>query len=482
MSTPQVAILTALPQDSLILHAVVDRLLANQVNFTGYRENRIPTEFSPALLEARLLLLDNGSLDRLTAEQLAAVERFALEKHVCFYDLIGNDPNNRTVINNLAEISVNGALAYSGVHSDGADMPAQDLSVTLDFVAEYCRDNLQGNPPFNEFTLHNLRGLECIAESRFGNGSQEYLDILTALFSRQNEQVIPPNHDVLGGWSYAYRHYQLSGERRFADAMLRLLDRTIAARPRTAGGLLGGAGFQADPLGRQCSPSGARGSHLVRGPGVYTELLQFHGGVLAAAAAYSGDEKYLHEAMRLVRYLREHHCDPQDHLPWHFTLQGQSRGSKWGRGAAHILWGLDLMLRFFPEMPAACREEVLAWADYLGEGLLACQRPDGLWHNILDQKASAPETSCTMCFLAVYSRLLNQGWLPVPKYRSMLRRAGQALLRMCYRGGFAENCSGTGFALNHDYYIRRPHNFRLSGQLALALVEADRLFGANPPW
>ena len=74
MSTPQVAILTALPQDSLSLHAVVDRLLANQVNFTGYRENRIPTEFSPALLEARLLLLDNGSLDRLTAEQLAAVK------------------------------------------------------------------------------------------------------------------------------------------------------------------------------------------------------------------------------------------------------------------------------------------------------------------------------------------------------------------------------------------------------------------------
>lgn len=482
MSTPQVAILTSLPQDSLILHAVVNRLLANQVNFTGHRENRIPTEFSADLLKSQLLLLDKGSLDRLTAEQLAEVERFALEKHVSFYDQIGNDPNDRTVINYLTEISINGALAYSGVHSDGEAMPSQDLAVTLDFVADYCRNYLQGNPAFNEFTLHNLRGLECIAESRFGNGSKEYLEIMTALFSRQDEYALPPNHDVLSAWSYAYRHYQLTGERRFAEAMLRVLDRTIAARPRIAGGLLGGAGFQADLLGRHCSPPGALGSNRVRGQGVYTELMHFHGGVLAAATAYSGDEKYLNEAMQLVRYLREHNCDPQDHLPWHFTIHGQSRGSKWGRGAAHILWGLDLMLRFFPEMPADCRQEILDWVDYLGEGLLACQRPDGLWHNILDQKASAPETSCTMCFLAVYSRLLNQGWLPVPKYRNMLRMAGKAMLRMCYRGGFAENCSGTGFALSQDYYIRRPHNFRMSGQLALALVEADRLLGDSQSW
>jgi len=78
--------------------------------------------------------------------------------------------------------------------------------------------------------------------------------------------------------------------------------------------------------------------------------------------------------------------------------------------------------------------------------------------------------------LAVYARLINQGWLPEQKYRDILQRAYKALLQMCYRGGFAENGSGTGFALNSDYYLRRPHNFRMSNQLALALVEADKLF------
>ncbi len=476
MPTPQVTILTALPQDSLILHAVVDRLLANQVNFQGYQENCIPTEFKDEMLNARLLLLDNGSFAKLTAAQVAKIEHFALERHVHFYDQIGNDPNNRTVINHLMEIAINAALAYSGVSSDGAAMPAQDLATTIHFVENYCREYLAGTPSFNEFTLHNLRGLECIAESRFGTGEQKYLDILTNLFDRQDDQQVPANHDILSGWSYAYRHFQLTGERRFADSMLKVLQNTLRERPKTDGDLMGGSGFLSDPLGQRCSLPGNLGSNVVRGVSVYTEMLQFHAGIMAAASAYSGDLKYLTEAMQLVRYLRTYHCDPQDHLPWHFTYQGQSRGSKWGRGVAHAVWGVDMMLRFFPEMPAECKTELLSFIDYVGEGLLACQMPGGLWHNILDQKESAPETSCTMCFLAVYARCVNQGWLPKQKYQDLLQRAYKALLRMCYRGGFAENCAGTGFALNSDYYIRRPHNFRMSGQLALALVEADKLF------
>ena len=90
----QVAILSSYEQDSVINLAVVDRLLAHQVNFTGFLDNHLPEVFSDALLEGKLLLIDRASLLKLTPGERRKVETFAREHVVQCFDYV-RDPGDR---------------------------------------------------------------------------------------------------------------------------------------------------------------------------------------------------------------------------------------------------------------------------------------------------------------------------------------------------------------------------------------------------
>ena len=63
-----------------------------------------------------------------------------------------------------------------------------------------------------------------------------------------------------------------------------------------------------------------------------------------------------------------------------------------------------------------------------------------------------------------------QKTLPEAKYAAMLERGRHGILHYCYRGGWAENCAGTGGAPHPEYYLRRPFNFLFNGQLGAALA------------
>ncbi len=459
--SPQVAILTSLEQDSLLLCAMVSRLIARHVNFTGFLENHVPEQFSPELLKYPILFLDRQALARLTSAESAQLQEYARSNIVKVYDYVGATAD-RGQLNAHAEILVNSALVHLERPYTMDDMPRQDADRTLDFICRKAKRYFEGQN-HNEFTLHNLRGLESLISQ-----SDEFIAILESVFSynRGHERFF--NHDQIGGWAYAYRHYQLTGRREFADAMVKLADQVIASRPRTPEGILSGSGFTDDPLALHHGEFPGYEPHCtMRRNLVYTEILHFHGALFAACAAYSGKQSYLDEALLLMRHIRDYQLDPTDGLPFHYSIGGKPGGVKWGRAAAHALWGADLMLQFHPDMSDCYRREILEFIDHIGTGLLKTQMDSGLWHNILDVSLSTPETSCTICFAAVFGRLKDE------KYSSMVLKARNALLAMSWRGGIAENCAGTGLAADADYYIKRPHNYLFNALLALALNKLE---------
>ncbi|NLF94285.1 MAG: hypothetical protein GX564_10400 [Oligosphaeraceae bacterium] len=339
-------------------------------------------------------------------------------------------------------------------------MPEQSPAEQIRFVEERSAKYLaQTAIPFSEFTVHALRGMNP--------GSASMGTILAALFDRQDLKQLPPHHDALAAWMYAPLCSELTGEARHTERFLQIMAKILQRRPYTPEGIMAGSGDIADPLNFNGEFPGlanfTTGGRML----VDLEMFHFHAPLFASAARVSHQPVFLDQLNRLMQHLRTVNCDPADHLPCHYSRNGVRHGAKWGRGTAHILHGLTLTLEMWPDIPL--RTELTAWADCIGEGLLRCQSEDGCWHNILDNPVTPLETSATMAFVSLFGTLINRGLLSEQKYGGMVERARHALLRRCWRGGFAGNCAGTGLAPGMDYYVRRPFNFLFTGQLAAAL-------------
>ena len=456
---PQVVLLTSFPQDHHLVLSVIDRLLEIGVNFTGFIENQVPDQFEPGFLDSKLILIDRGVLAKMNDEEKKMLEAYSRKHIVVCYDYCGR-MDDRTLANFNSEIVVNGALSKADI--EPGFVPEQSAELMCRFARERARAYLDSaGIGFNEFTLHSLRAVE----------KEKMFEILPRLYDAQDPEFIPHNHDVLGPWCYAPLCAKITGKEEYNKKFLHVLDRTMKARPYTKEGIMGGCGNVADPLNLK-GEFPLYGAHCIGTEKVvYNEMFHFHGPVFAAAALASGERRYLNEAMKLFRHLRDFNTDKLDGIPSHYSIDEKRKGEKWSRGVAHILHGITLMFEVWPELPEPEASELIAYADSIGEGLLRYQDNSGLWHNIVDDADSPLETSGTMAFLITYKSLVKLGHLPESKYAEMLDKARGGLLRRCYRGGFAGNCSGTGLSISKDYYIRRPFNFLFTGQIVPALED-----------
>ena len=461
---PQVAIAVSCEQDHIQILSIIDRLLEIGVNFSGFSENCVPERFTPELLNSKLLFMDRGILAQMSEKEIKLLEEYSKSHIVSCIDY-GGAGENRTVANFNAEISVNGALSGSGVIP--GDVPEQSAEKTCRFAKERAAAFLKNTDlPFSEFTLHHLRAL---------SGDNEVLcQYLPSLFDSQDPEKVPPHHDALGPWLYAPLCARLTGDKKYNRKFLQLLNNTMKARAWSESGIMGAAGNCADRLNLKGEFPLYEPHCVRRKETIYNEMFHFHGPVFAAAALASGDMSYLDYAMKLLRHLKTYNVDPADGLPCHFSDGTQRGGMKWSRGIAHILHGITLMFEVWHDMPVETAQELIAFADSIGDGLLRCQHESGLWHNVADEVTTPLESSATMAFISTYQALVNEGFLSESKYGEMLSRARKGFLKRCYRGGFAGNCSGTGLSIWQEYYFRRPFNFLFSGQIVSALDENVR--------
>ena len=89
--------------------------------------------------------------------------------------------------------------------------------------------------------------------------------------------------------------------------------------------------------------------------------------------------------------------------------------------------------------------------------LLDYQGEDGMWHQLLDDPESYPESSCTGMFLFALASGVDKGWISAEQYSGKVKKAWDALAGYVNEKGEVENvCVGTNAKDNKKHYLTRP--------------------------
>jgi rhamnogalacturonyl hydrolase YesR len=197
----------------------------------------------------------------------------------------------------------------------------------------------------------------------------------------------------------------------------------------------------------------------------------------------TGESRYVDDAARQFLGFKEKLYIPARKLMSHVYdfSRGMATGIPWGRGNGWVLFSLSELLAVLPE-DHLLREDLLTMFRELCAGTLAQQDVQGMWHQVLDEHDSYPETSCTSMFSYAYARGIQYGWLsePAPYVRAVYK-AWEALNRVSIDrlGNVHGVCRGSEFSYSSDYYkkdllwnLNDTHGI---GIVLLAGVEVHRL-------
>jgi rhamnogalacturonyl hydrolase YesR len=101
--------------------------------------------------------------------------------------------------------------------------------------------------------------------------------------------------------------------------------------------------------------------------------------------------------------------------------------------------------------------------------LASFQGADGMWHQLIDDPESFPESSSTGMFLYGFISGVDNGWLPIEEYRETIENGWDALASYVNEKGEAMNvCIGTNAKDNRKHYLTRPKtNGNFHGQAAV---------------
>ena len=161
-------------------------------------------------------------------------------------------------------------------------------------------------------------------------------------------------------------------------------------------------------------------------------------------------------------------------------------GVPWGRGNGWTIFSLTELLAVLPQNHAK-RAELEDFYNELAQGFLACQDDEGMWHQVLNDPTSYPESSCTSMFICAFSRGLRAGYLrgDKAKYAASCAKAWRALEKTAIdkAGNLYGVCRGSEFAFNPRYYsehlLPQLNNTHGIGITLLAGVEMRRLESQN---
>lgn len=141
---------------------------------------------------------------------------------------------------------------------------------------------------------------------------------------------------------------------------------------------------------------------------------------------------------------------------------------RWGRGNGWMAAGMPLLLKYLKPGDANY-DRILAGYRKMMSTLLALQRDDGLWGQLLDDPASWSETSGSAMFTYAFLEGSKRGWIDASTYLPAARKAYLALVsKMDDLGNLGGVCIGTGAKSDRQYYLdRKKINGDPHGQAAL---------------
>ncbi len=197
----------------------------------------------------------------------------------------------------------------------------------------------------------------------------------------------------------------------------------------------------------------------------------------------TGDVRYVDDAARQFVGFRKRLFIPEKRLMSHvydFT-RNLATGVAWGRGNGWVLFALTELLAVLPANHER-KSELVAMFRELCSGVLAQQDARGMWHQVLDEHDSYPETSCTSMFACAFARGVRHGWFDdASPYLAAVYRAWEALNRTSIDrlGNVHGVCRGSEFSFTSEYYKRdllwNLNDTHGIGIVLLAGVEVMRL-------
>src|SRR6186713_30439 len=127
----------------------------------------------------------------------------------------------------------------------------------------------------------------------------------------------------------------------------------------------------------------------------------------------------------------------------------------WGRGDGWVAVGMSELLRSLPKANPNY-DRIMKGYKLMMSSLLKLQGEDGMWHQLIDDPAAWPETSCTGMFAFAFITGVQEGWLDEATYAPAARQAWLALTGYIdEQGDVREVCQGTNKKNDRQYYLDR---------------------------
>ncbi|MBQ8300850.1 MAG: glycoside hydrolase family 88 protein [Clostridia bacterium] len=198
---------------------------------------------------------------------------------------------------------------------------------------------------------------------------------------------------------------------------------------------------------------------------------------------FTGDIKYADDAANQFFGFKEMLYMPEEKIMSHVYdfKYGTKTNVPWGRGNGWVVFSMTELLAVLPEDHPK-RNDLIEFLNTLCEGYLALQDEEGMWHQVLNDWESYPETSCTSMFIYAFSRGIRYGWLKNPeKYVKAIYKAWEAISKTSVddKGNVYGVCRGSEFSFIPDYYKYelgwRLNDTHGTGIVMLAGIEVIRL-------
>ena len=204
---------------------------------------------------------------------------------------------------------------------------------------------------------------------------------------------------------------------------------------------------------------------------------------LVRYSQFTGDQKYLDDAANQFFGFKKRLFMPEEKIMSHvYDFKYDSKTNvPWGRGNGWVVFSMTELLEVLPKDHPK-RNDLIEFLNTLCEGYLALQDDEGMWHQVLNDHESYPETSCTSMFIYAFSRGIRFGWLKNPeKYVKAIYKAWKGISKTSVdsNGNVYGVCRVSEISFIADYYkyelgwnLNDTHG---TGIVMLAGIEVIRL-------
>ena len=228
-----------------------------------------------------------------------------------------------------------------------------------------------------------------------------------------------PTDPAMGGEAY-WRAGEMTGDAKIQEAARGLLEWILVRAPRSSDGTL---------------------YHVFKRPEMWSDGLNGAPPFLAATGHYD-------EALSQIDGYRKRLWNPGKKLLSHIWDDGAQKFTDpnfWGVGNGWAAAGLARVIRALPADRAEDRMRLAAFARDIIDGCLVFQRPDGLFHNVVDRPDTFVETNLAqMLAFAIYTGARG-GWVPKEYLSAAARMRSAARAKMDSFGYVQGVCGAPNF-------------------------------------